>query len=208
MRVLDLFSGTGSVAKVAEELGYEVISVDISDKLHIPTHKSDIVTWDYKMYPPEHFNIIWASPPCRTFSICRNSHRSKDVINADIITIGLPPLRKSQEIIEYFKPDYWYIENPQTGRMKDFIENELFADVDYCQYANWGYRKRTRIWTNNGAFEGRLCNKNCYRFENNKHPLDIGTGNKMTNGDLRCNGLADKYRIPPNLIKELFESQY
>ena len=37
MRVLEIFSGTGSVSKVCEELGYEVISVDISDKYSTPT---------------------------------------------------------------------------------------------------------------------------------------------------------------------------
>ena len=31
MRVLDLFSGTHSVGKVASALGYEVVSLDLSD---------------------------------------------------------------------------------------------------------------------------------------------------------------------------------
>ena len=43
MRLLELYSGTGSVGRVAEEIGYEVVSVDITDKYHPPTIKTDIM---------------------------------------------------------------------------------------------------------------------------------------------------------------------
>ena len=45
MRILELFSGTGSVSKVAEELNYEVISVDITDKYHPVSHMVDILNY-------------------------------------------------------------------------------------------------------------------------------------------------------------------
>jgi hypothetical protein len=28
-----------------------------------------------------------------------------------------------------------------------------FYDVDYCMYSDWGYKKRTRIWTNKTDFK-------------------------------------------------------
>ena len=31
MKLLELFSGTGSVGKVAKELGYDVVSLDLKD---------------------------------------------------------------------------------------------------------------------------------------------------------------------------------
>ena len=31
MKLLELFSGTGSVGKVAEELGFDVVSLDLKD---------------------------------------------------------------------------------------------------------------------------------------------------------------------------------
>ena len=57
---------------------------------------------------------------------------------------------KTLEIIDYFNPEYWFIENPATSKMKDrpFMKDKPFYLVDYCMYSDWGYRKRTRIWTN------------------------------------------------------------
>ena len=37
MKLLELFSGTGSVGKVAKELGYDVVSLDLKMPTSIPT---------------------------------------------------------------------------------------------------------------------------------------------------------------------------
>ena len=68
VKILELFSGTGSVGKVAKSLGYEVISLDLQGAdINI-----DILDWDYKAaYKPGDFDYIWSSPPCETFSLCR-----------------------------------------------------------------------------------------------------------------------------------------
>jgi site-specific DNA-cytosine methylase len=195
MKLLELFSGTGSVGKVAEELGYEVISVDITDKLHPVSHLCDILTWDYTIYPEGHFDVIWASPPCRSFSCLQRCKKPKVEIDTLIQTVGLPPLRKAEEIIEYFKPTKWFIENPQTGRMKEFVDKP-FYDVDYCMYCDWGYKKRTRVWTNIIDFEPKTCNKQCGTCVDGKHNVHIGRPRGKTS-------LSDRYRIPPQLIYNL-----
>ena len=48
MKVLELFSGTGSVKKICDELGWECVSVDITDKFHPVDYKVNILEWDYK----------------------------------------------------------------------------------------------------------------------------------------------------------------
>ena len=132
MNVLDLFSGTGSWKKVLEDLGYNVISLDITDhngKFNL-THKVDILEWDYKQYSNDYFKIITAGCPCIWYSVlqlcwigrCKRDKKTnrlykytkelyeKDLEYADKLVL------KTFEIIDYFKignPDLiWYIENP------------------------------------------------------------------------------------------------
>ena len=203
MRVLELFSGTHSVGKVASALGYDVVSLDLSDA----TICCNILEWDYKAaFSVGHFDIIWASPPCNTFSKMRLSNVGRygvtmETIQQDISLIGLPILRRTEEIIDYFKPSLYFIENPQTGRMKDYIDRHYY-DVDYCKYSDWGMRKRTRIWTNKIGFEPKVCNKDCGFIKDGRHIRCAAGGNKNTKGQ----GGLDKrlrYRIPPLLIEEL-----
>jgi len=226
MRLLELFSGTKSVGKVAGKLGYEVVSLDLKDA----DINCNILDWDYKIYPPGHFDLIWASPPCDTFSFLRRSNIGRfgiteESLQHDIDTIGLPILRRTEEIVEYFKPVYYFIENPQGGRMKEYIDKP-FYDVDYCMYADWGYRKRTRIWTNRKGFRPKLCKMDCDNMMGTRHRLNIGYNDFVQDGDkiimLASRELREKYkhyeriesmrqrvtlkqryRIPPRLIEEL-----
>ena len=47
MKSLDVSSGTKSVGKVAEQLGYDVTSSDLKDA----DINTDILEWDYTQYP-------------------------------------------------------------------------------------------------------------------------------------------------------------
>ena len=211
INVLELFSGTGSVGNICKEFGWNVVSLDL-DPSFTADINIDILKWDYSAFKRRHFSVIWASPPCNTFSTIRRTWIGRklkchgdtiitpEIIEKDIQEEGLPLLRKAQEIIEYFEPQIWFIENPQLGRMKDYIHPTIpYYDVDYCRYCDWGYRKRTRIWTNLLGFEPKLCNKKCAGFDK-KHPKDVTTS-QGGGSDRRL-----RYRIPPNLIRELFHT--
>jgi site-specific DNA-cytosine methylase len=209
MRVLELFSGTGSVGKVCRLKGWEVISLDLKGA----DINTDIMEWDYRSLPVGHFDIIWASPPCNTFSALNRSNFSKEETLHRINNIGLPILRRTEEIINYFSPTYYFIENPQTGLMKNYVTRPHY-DVDYCMYADWGYKKRTRIWTNVIGFQPLLCNKHC--GSTIAHPVHGGMihisncGNTAQRQLLEEIGYKfkqtqrDRYRVPPNLIEGLF----
>ena len=166
MNVLELFSGTHSIGKCCNALGWNPISVD----LELPaTHECDIMDFDYKQYPKDYFSIVWASPPCTYYSSLQFCNLGR-MIRGEILTREIIEekrkesdklILKTLEIIDYFKPDLWFIENPQKGQLKDrdVVKDLPFYDVSYCMYSDWGYEKRTRIWTNKKDWNNLICDK-------------------------------------------------
>jgi site-specific DNA-cytosine methylase len=198
-RLLELFSGTGSVSKAVGHLYDEIVSIDILEKFK-PTEISDILTWNYKKYPVDYFHTIWASPPCTEYSKAK-SQGIRNLALADSI------VQRTIEIIEYFNPEKWYIENPQTGLLKDreFMWDLPYVDVDYCQYG-YSYRKRTRLWTNIN-YKGLLCNPaTCTQMVDGKHKSSCGNGYKKYTDKTVLK--EEKYSIPDKLIKDLFTAPF
>ena len=141
---LDLCSGTGSVGRRLAQKGYRVISVDIRS-MHDPSVFQhfcvDLMEWDYQRFRPGFFDLIAASPPCTEYSQAKTTAPRK-LEKADALVM------KVLEIIRYFRPRLWWVENPRTGMLKDrdFMKNFQFLDIDYCQFSDWGYQKPTRFW--------------------------------------------------------------
>ena len=138
MNLLELFSGTKSVGTIAKSLGYNVISLDLKNA----DINTDIFEWDYKQFDRNHFDFVWSSPPCTEHSKAKaRGIRRIDYANSIVF--------KTTEVIKFFNPKYWVIENPQTGLLKnlEFMDEFDFKDVDYCIYG-MPYRKRTRLWNN------------------------------------------------------------
>ncbi len=107
LRVLELFSGTGSISTAFRSAGHEVISIDI-DNRYAPTICKNILDWNFKTLPRGHFDAIWASPPCENYSIARSNARAqRDLMLADSIVL------RTQEIMDWFAPRCWFIENPE-----------------------------------------------------------------------------------------------
>ena len=83
-----------------------------------------------------------------------------EMLDKGMVENGLPILRKTEEIIFYLKPKYYYIENPLSGKMREFINDKPYHGVDYCRYGSQN-QKPTRIWTNVTEFKPKRCCKLC-----------------------------------------------
>ena len=196
MKLLELFSGTGSVGKVAKELGYDVVSLDLKNA----DINADILQWNYKQFKPNEFKIIWASPPCIEYSRAKTTGiRKIDYANSIV--------KKTIEIINYFNRSVWFIETPQMGLLKqqDFMKDFDYYDVDYCKYG-MEYRKRTRIWTNLKDWMPRpLCKKDCGNIINNRHKE---TAQRLPSKgrwyEQKKHTQDELYRIPSDSINHIF----
>ena len=112
MRLLELFSGTGSVGRAFEAAGWEVTSLDADLRTPADIH-ADILTFDFRVWHPGHFDAIWASPPCTEYSIARTTARTpRDLDLADSL------VQRAIDAIIYLRPTVWWIENPATGLLR------------------------------------------------------------------------------------------
>ena len=205
MRILDLFSGTHSVANAARPLGHEVVTLDSILPADI---QCDLHQWDHTAYPPGHFDLIAASPPCAVWSNARMMNLGKlrlktgepwtrAELDADMAgPQGEQLIARLRQVIDYFQPKWYWIENPWLSRMRDYITDLPHVCVDYCQYSDWGYRKRTRLWTNI-PLTPLVCGSTCPNMVGKRHRVNLIT---------RGGYLHEKYRVPPRLIESLLEA--
>jgi len=128
------FSGTGSVGQTLAKLGFEVVSVD-SDSRSNPSLCVDVLTWDYKkQFPQNYFQVIAAGVPCTEYSQAKTT-QPRNIELADKL------VAKTLEIIDYFNPRIWWVENPRGGLLKDrdVIRDRSYIDVgsgapSWCPY--------------------------------------------------------------------------
>ena len=185
------------------ERGYEVVTVDI-DPIFTPTFQVDILEWKYwEFFSPGDFDVISCGPPCTEFSQA-NTRGVRALDYADSL------VKKGLEIIQFFRPRKWFLENPRTGLLKGrpYMKGIAYVDVDYCCFSDWGYQKPTRIWGSNdiGFLENILCNKEkCPNIQLNADGVwghIERLGRTPVKGRRKLQGKA-LYAIPPGVIRYL-----
>ncbi len=172
MKLLELFAGSRSIGIEAEKLGFEVFSSDLHnfDKID---YVVDILEFDINKIPFKP-TMIWASPPCTTYSVSAISHhRPHNKPMSDFAKVSDDIVKKTLSIIKQLKPKYWYIENPRGMlRKMPFMYGLPKTTVWYCKYG-LSYAKPTDIWSNNiySLFRpnGWLPRPQCFNGNENCH---------------------------------------
>lgn len=155
IRVLELFAGTRSISKAFEARGHETFSVELDHR-----HPDIDLYADIGILHAEniletfgHPDVIWASPPCTTYSVAAIGHhrykdeggllrpRTESAADSDVL------VQHTLSLIRVLGPDCYFIENPRAGlRVMPFMQGHPRYTVTYCQYGDTR-QKPTDIWT-------------------------------------------------------------
>ena len=202
MKVLELFAGSCSFSNVAKEYGYETFTTDYNDFDGID-YVVDILDFDIDSVPfwPD---IIWASPPCTTFSIASCGYHwnaPDDQGNREPKTeaaeTGLLILEQTIWILNELQPKYFVIENPRgLMRKMDAIQYLKRDTVTYCQYGD-NRMKPTDLWHNLNWTPRPMCK--------NGMPCHEAAPRGSKTGTQGLKGNYERSKVPYELCKEILE---
>lgn len=124
--ILHLCADTGSDSKPFRDAGYTVICVG-----------KDIGVENF--HAPKNVYGIFANPVCLEFSTARSTGKARDPEK------GMEIVRECQRIIkEAGDVKFWVIENPATGRLKDFLGPPTMTYEPWHYGSHW--TKKTALW--------------------------------------------------------------
>lgn len=205
MKVLELFAGSRSVGKKAEELGFEVFSVDWEsfEGINLQADIGKLKIEDIPFIP----DVIWASPDCSSYSIAACSHHRNidrsakseygkkcDEVNQHFLSLIEEWLKINPNLV-------YFIENPRgILRKMPWMEKYPRHTVTYCSYGD-NRMKPTDIWTNSKDWIPRPMCKNGNR-ECHHEPAPRGS----KTGTQGRKGSYERSRIPEQLCEEILKT--
>ncbi len=137
--VISLFDYSGLWSRPYRQSGWRVLQVE--DKLGF-----DVFKWNYAAIRPELVAGILAAPPCTDFAVSGAQYwPQKDRDGRTKKSIRL--IQKTLEIIKYFKPRFWAMENP-VGRLNTLIPGLAEYGPWYFEPYWYGdsWSKKTGLW--------------------------------------------------------------
>ena len=212
-RMVELFAGTKSVGKVAEEKGWAVWSTDLYDFEGMDS-VSDILELDPAAvgFVPD---FIWASPPCTFFSVASIGKHWSPNVPTDEYPIPHTPKTKEAllgvKIVEatWAFIDYWLERNPKLlwaienpmGKLRKLrvMERAPYrTSITYCAYGDTR-RKPTDIWHNFPWAARPMCS--------NGDPCHVAAPRgSRTPGSTQGAKIVDRSRLPEQLCREIIEA--
>ena len=171
--ILSLFDFSGNWPKPYREAGFNVVSIDIKNG-------TDILSWDYTQL--ENVVGILAAPPCTDFSVSGAQYwKVKDADGRTDAALAL--IDKTLEIIEFFKPQMWALENP-VGRLPKLRPSIgkpwYFNPCEFGKDFNECYTKKTGIWGKFNKPQKNPCNPEDIKTGNNTWLMKLGGKSERT----------------------------
>ena len=196
LSTIELFCGTKSFSSVMHAHGHKTFTVD-NDPQHGADLDINILALEASALPKRP-DILWASPPCESFSVAAIGHNWNvdGTPKSERAVIGRKVVEKTIALIRDIGPKWWFIENPRGMLRKQlFMQGFHRVTITYCQYGDTRM-KPTDIWTNATWWKPKAkCSPGgtCHEAA----PRGSKTG---TQGIV---GAVDRGRIPAALFEEI-----
>lgn len=140
LRMLDLFSGSGSASRAAAVRGWDVVRIDNAIGTCATSHDDihrlaeEIRNGEQPKFSAwlnlgERYDLVWASPPCTLLSTVNQKNRD--------VETGLELVRDALYLIEVLEPRWWVLENVHgaTRAIGDLIGPPV---ARYGSFYLWG----------------------------------------------------------------------
>jgi hypothetical protein len=137
LRVLDLYSGSGSATQPFKDRGHDVDCVDIIHGIDAREFHAGAL-----------YDFVWASPPCQAFSVAgfQYHHFVNGKPMTETARTGVELLWNARRIISEAQPKFFVIENPRGLMRRQVAVLDLKrVTVWYCQYGA-KQAKPTDLW--------------------------------------------------------------
>lgn len=126
------------ILHLCADIGSDSRYFQLDDEFEVIKIGKDIGVENY--HPPKNVFGVIANPVCTEFSIAKGFH-----INGDLEK-GMFLVNHCIRIIKECNPNFWVIENPATGKLKDFLGKPNFIYQPWEFGSPW--TKKTALWGN------------------------------------------------------------
>lgn len=206
MNILELYAGSRSIGKIGDTRGHNVFSVDIKafEGIDLAKDIEFVVPTDIPFIP----DMIWASPPCTTYSLAAISHHRNGIIpKTEFAEKSDRLVLATLALIAHYGCTF-YMENPRGMlRKMPFMQGIPRTTVTYCSYGDTRM-KPTDIWSNNiysifnpeGWKPRPMCFNGNTKCQHEPAPRGSKTGTQGLKGDY------NRSKIPDALCQEIVEA--